>query len=403
MSFSLDKKIDYKRHNEEVRSVWQSFHDGHPYRVPLHVGGSITNYFLNPELNTKGFMFKQFFEDPDFHIKAQLDYQKWCRFNILCDLPMGIPDDFWQVSVDFQNSFEAAWIGCPLIYWDWRVPDTVEYLKNEPGLLYDLPDPLDYRHGIMARVIEFYDYMRDRCKNLEYMGRPVKVYEQIKGERTDGVFTLATKIRGTEELLVDMMTQEKFYHDLMSYLTRSIISRIRRLKEYRWSKYPDSSDIGCYQEKNLVYADDSVLLLSCEQYKDYVYPYHRMIFDACSDGSPALMHLCGDATRHFAFMKDHLNIGAFDTGFPVDHGRLRRELGPDVIIYGGPTVMLVKDGTDEGIENEVIHICRSGIMQGGKFILTIANNMAPGTPVENVAWLYACAQKHGRYDSSIKK
>lgn len=397
MSYFLKQNIDFAEHDEEVSRLWAAYHSGKPYRVPVVVYGSITNYFLNPELNTKGLMFKEFFEDPEIQITAQLEYQKWGCFNICCDLPMGLPNDGWQLRLDFQNSWEASWFGCPLKFWDWRVPDTVEILKDNGKILYDMPKVLGFDNGIMSRVIEFYDYMWGRCRNMEYEDRTVKPPEVILGENTDGIFTLAAKIRGTENLLVDMLTDEKYYHDLMDYLTRNIINRIKRLKEYRWSKYPNSRDKGVYKLQNMTFADDSILLLSCEQYREYVYPYHKRFFDEFSNGSPAFIHLCGDATKHFKFIKDNLNVDKFDTGFPVDHGWLRKELGPDATIYGGPTVMLLKEGDFREIENEVERVCKSGVMDGGKFVMIAANNMAPRTPVENIACMYEAAKKFGVY------
>jgi hypothetical protein len=397
MSFHLKQNIDFKKHNEEVCRVMEAYNSGKPYRVPVMVSGSITNYFLNPELNTKRLMFKDFFENPDVQINTQLEYQKWKLFNVCCDLPMGLPDDSWQLSIDFQNSWEATWFGCPLIYWDWRVPDSIEILKENGELLYDMPETLDYKNGIISRIIEFYDYMCDKCKNMEYHGRLVKPPVEILGERTDGIFTLATKVRGTENLLVDMLTNEKYYHDLMDYLTSNIINRIKKIKEYRWSKNPDAPDKGVYRYQNMLFADDSIMLLSSEQYKEYVYPYHKRFFDELGSGSPALFHLCGDATRHFKFIKENLNVDKFDTGFPVDHGWLRKELGHNVTIYGGPTIMTLKDGSFKEIEREVERVCKSGVMEGGKFILIAANNMAPSTSVENVVCMYEAGKKYGVY------
>ncbi|MCG2661822.1 MAG: hypothetical protein L6437_16445 [Kiritimatiellae bacterium] len=116
-----------------------------------------------------------------------------------------------------------------------------------------------------------------------------------------------------------------------------------------------------------------------------------------SDGSPVSIHLCGDATRHFKFLRDRLNVQAFDTGFPVDFAWLRQELGPDVQVNGGPTIMLLKDGKPEQIRKEVKRICASGIMEGGRFVLREANNMAPCTPIENVEAMYAAGKEFGRY------
>jgi hypothetical protein len=59
------------------------------------------------------------------------------------------------------------------------------------------------------------------------------------------------------------------------------------------------------------------------------------------------IHACGDATRHFRTLRDKLGVYEFDTGFPIDWGELRRELGPEVTIWGGPSIMVLKDGRPE--------------------------------------------------------
>ena len=125
--------------------------------------------------------------------------------------------------------------------------------------------------------------------------------------------------------------------------------------------------------------------------------YHKRFFDEFSDGSPASMHLCGDATHHFKFLADKFNVRLFDTGFPVDHGKLRRELGPDVTIQGGPTIMEILSGNEESITREVERICKSGVMEGGKFVMIAANNLASKTPVENIAALYNATKIYGTY------
>jgi uroporphyrinogen-III decarboxylase len=90
-------------------------------------------------------------------------------------------------------------------------------------------------------------------------------------------------------------------------------------------------------------------------------------------------------------------VQSFDTGFPVDHGWLREELGPDVRIKGGPHVEVLRTGTPAQIREETRRILQSGVMEGGKFVLREGNNLAPGTPEENVAAMYAACKEFGRY------
>lgn len=396
MAFFLSQPLDIPAHNDEVRRVWEAFHAGAPERAPVSIIGSITNYLLNPALNTHAWTFQDFFEKPDMQIFAELEYQQWQRFHLVCDREMGLPEA-WQVGVNFQNSYDAGWVGCPLRFWDGQVPDTEEILRDRKEKLYELPAELPVNHGLLGRALEFYDYMHQVCPTLEFAGRPVRAPKNFLGEGTDGPLDLAYKLRGAENLLVDMLDDEAYYHDLMTYITDNLIRRMKRLREMRWERYSDSADKGIYRGKQFFFADDAIALISAEQYREFVYPYHRRIIDAFSDSIAVSMHLCGDATRHFKFLHDAFNVVYFDTGFPVDHGKLRRELGPDVTIAGGPTVMTVKDGTAADITAEVRRICESGVMDGGKFVMIAANNLAPRTPVEHVQALYAATKQYGRY------
>jgi uroporphyrinogen-III decarboxylase len=134
-----------------------------------------------------------------------------------------------------------------------------------------------------------------------------------------------------------------------------------------------------------------------QQYEEFVFPYHKRFVDEFSDGGHTAIHLCGNASRFFRVLKERLQVYSFDTGFPIDLGAVRRELGPDVQILGGPPVMLVRDGPISRLCEELRRICASGVMTGGRFVLIAANNMAPGTPVEHVAAMYEAAKQFGRY------
>ena len=194
-----------------------------------------------------------------------------------------------------------------------------------------------------------------------------------------------------------MLADPDYYHDLMDFITTALIWRMKAIRQWRWERYSDSLDRGQFRLPGYGFADDAVVLLSLAQYREFVFPYHKRLVEEFSDGGRIGVHLCGDATRFFRFMRDHLNVYRFDTGFPVDHGQVRREVGPEVEIAGGPPVMQIKDGPVSAIRKAVRDICGSGIMEGGRFVLIAANNMAPCTPVEHVTALYDAAKAFGRY------
>ncbi|MFH0796148.1 MAG: uroporphyrinogen decarboxylase family protein [Candidatus Omnitrophota bacterium] len=397
MGYFLTKPVDFKKHNEESKRLWEAYHNRKPYRIPVAVAGSIRNLFSNPEVNKTGYNFEDFFKNPQAQIECQLAFQKWWRYNIICDNEMGPPESGWQINVDFQNSYEAGWFGCLLRYFGDGVPDTVEILKEEKRKLYDLEPPDPLRGNLLGRAMEFFEYMQTQCPKMEFEGLPVKPPGTIPGEGTDGPFDVAYKLRGATEVCLDMYEDPKYYHDLMTFVTENAIRRMKALREWRWSRTPDAPDKGKFKVANFGFADDAIAMLSTKTYQEFVFPYHKKLVEEFSDGGPVSIHLCGNSTRHFKFLKDNLRVNSFDTGFPVDFGKIRKELGPDVQIYGGPTIMLLKNGTPEDVRKEVARICQSGIMEGGRFVLREGNNLAPGTPVENVSAMYEAGKEFGRY------
>jgi len=397
MTWSLERTIDYERHNADVAALWSAYHAGCPPRVPVSVTGSIRNYVQNPALNEEHYTFEDFFTDPEVQIHCQLRYQRWCRHHLLCDTEMGPPKDGWTLAVDFQNSYDAAWFGCPLVFRDDAVPDTEEILKEDKGRLFDLscPDPL--RDGLMGRAVEFYEYMHDRCRDLEFDGLPVLPPTTIPGECCDGPLQAAYKLRGAAGLCMDMMEDPAYFHELMEFVTNALVHRMKAVWHWRAQRQPECVEEDGVKRPDFGLADDAIVLLSLEQYEEFVFPYHRRMVNIFSDGGPISMHLCGDAGRFFPFLRDNLDVDSFDTGFPIDLGAVRRELGPDVEIRGGPDVMTLRDGPEEIVRERVRAACESGVMEGGRFIMIAANNLAPCTPVEHVAAMYDAAETYGRY------
>ena len=398
MSFFLKSPVDFEKHNDEVVRVWDAFHSRRPYRVPVVVYGSITNFVFNSELNTRGYSFKDFFENPQTQIEAQLAYQEWIRFNLIGDREMGLPKDGWQVTIDFQNSLEAAWIGCPLIYPEDAIPDTSPILLENRDRLYDLQDPDPIHGNFMGRVVEFYEYMHEHCPEMEYRGRPVIPPKSIIGDSTDGPFNMACSMRGVTECCIDIYESPEYFHALMDYVTRNIVARIKAIRQWQMEMGIGGNWDADMKSQELSFADDTCAMLSVPLYREFVLPYHQRMLDELTQGGPNSIHLCGNAQHLFPTLQSELNIQSFDTGYPIDFGRFREELGPEATIYGGPTVMLLRYGSPDEIALEVQRICSSGIMDGGRMIMREANNLAPQTPIENILAMYEAGKVYGKYN-----
>ena len=84
----------------------------------------------------------------------------------------------------------------------------------------------------------------------------------------------------------------------------------------------------------------------------------------------------------------------------MDHGALRKALGPDVEIIGGPEISLLSSGTAKQVYRRTQEILLSGVKQGGRFMLREGNNLPPKVPEANLAAMYQACLDHGPYDTT---
>ncbi len=380
---------DFREHNRAVRELWDSYQKGTHTSVPMITGVSDRFYVLNPVTNPKNISFYEYSNDPDLMFDMQCAFSEYARFHIPGDHEMGIPEEGWNVNVDFQNYYEAAWYGCEVRFPDGEVPYAVPLLKdNNKNLLFEkgIPDPFG---GFMAKAREYYDRFRERMKSAEILGQKItSLGAWFTG--TDGPFTMACELRGADNVCIDLYEDPDYYHQLMEYLTESIIQRMKA-----WRKYTGQPEIT----KAFGFADDSIMLLSEEMYREYVLPYHKKMAHALSTMEErGGVHLCGDATRHFKTLRDELKIYSFDTGFPVDHKAVCEELGEEVTIQGGPRAQLIHQGTPEEIEAESKRILEAVKPVSRRFIFRDGNDIPPYTPLKNIQALYDACLKYGGYE-----
>lgn len=375
------------RHNQEVAKLWEGFGAGAPARVPVVWNFSRRFYLLTPWLNQQRHSFRAYFENPAVQWQVQLAFQKWVRENVAQDRPWGLPEQWDAVSPDFQNVYEAAWLGCPIEYREGEVPDTQPLLRERKGRLGSLSIPDPIRGGLMGRGLEFREYSEERRKQERFCGRPVGK-PSLCGGGTDGPFTVACNLRGTTELCLDLYEDPGFARELLDFVTEAIIVRVRAVGEFNGGTYP---------QQGWGFADDSVQLLSVAQYLEVVLPYHRRLLAEFSRGGPNSIHLCGSVQHLLPVLQQELNIQDFDLGFPVDLGQARTELGPQALLRGNLHPQLLREGPPSAIGQETARIMQSGVKEGRRFVFCEGNNVAPGTPVEHFAAAYEAARVYGAH------
>jgi len=387
MSYYLDA-TDYDRHNSEADEVWKAYHAGRPIRVPVILGINPRVWLLNPELNREGITFEQYSQDPDLMAAVQMRTQHYVRHNMLQDAQMGPPSDGWAVYVDSQNCYEAAWFGAEVEYRPGQVPATRPMLTDDnKRMLFDRGFPDPFADSLAIVNWRFYEHMRANLPNYFYAGSHAASAAPT-GLGTDGPLTVAANLRGATQVCLDLYEDPEYLRELLRYITEATIVRIRALRQALGHE-PRPKCWG--------FADDSIELLSADAYKEFVLPCHRVLLRELAGEGPHSVHLCGSVDRLMPLLKDELNLDSWDAGYPVDYGRMRRELGSDFQIAAGPRVSTLLHGAPEDVDAECRLILESGITDGGRFILRDANNLSPLTPVENVRAMYEAARKYGKY------
>lgn len=378
-------KLDFARHNEANKELWKNFRAGTHTRVPMILGTNTRYFLFNEQANPAHVGFQDYIENPDTMFDSGLAMQRWSRFNLLQDAELGLPEA-WTIGPDFQNFYEAAWFGCPIHYMDHQVPDTTPAFEDAPERVMEhgLPDPLG---GIYARVLEYWQHFERRAEGASYLDRPIRINAPWCGLGTDGPMTVACNLFGPSFVCEAMLAEPERLQKLLTFITQATIARMKVWRQRAGIKIP-MDEFGM--------ADDSVALISTASYVEHILPHHRALYEAFGTSVGRGIHLCGNATRHFTTIRDRLLVKSFDTGFPVDFAALRKELGPDIRIQGGPHVDLLLRATPQQVFEESRRILTSGVLKGGKFVLREGNNLAPHTPLENCEAMYDACLKHGR-------
>lgn len=378
--------------DDEKRAVRRAFEEGRPTRVPVALQTNPRHVVLKPEWNVWGYSFEQAYEDPEAHLRIELQHLLYRKRYIarFSDETAELPDR-WVVGQGLYNVYEAAGLGCPLIYPPDQVPSTEPFeteAELEEAMKQDITRPLETPYW--KRRVEFHHELEKLARGMTFEGRPVELLP-LMALGSDGPLTVACNLRGSE-FLVDLLAEPEKADRLLRFVTDAALHRRRAFREL----YPDDSGVCSWL------ADDSLQMVSVDMYRQRILPLHRELYDDGDfhhrDGEPRGLHLCGDATRHFPIAQQELNVSWFDTGFPVDHGKLRDELGEDATIQGGPSVDLLTGGDPDRVYQRTREILQSGITRGGRFILREANNLPPNALEANLEALYAAGLEYGRLD-----
>lgn len=382
--------INYQKHNESVQRLLENEQKGIYERVKMSIACNPRLIISDPLHNKEKLTFEGYTMNSQKMLEIQCRFREYMADDIICDKQMGFENEEGIfLYPDTQNVLEAEYFGCDVAYHGIYEPGTKVCLNDDNKYAFlDREFPSIFS-GLSGKIFEHMDYFKEQQKNgFTYKGKPISDVGSA-GLSTDGPFTIACCLLGTTELCIALYEDEKFAMDLLAYITDATIARIKAVRAH----------LGLTElTQNIFLADDSIAMLSDYDYQRFVLPFHKkLISDLASEGTANCIHLCGDATHLFPTLQKHLHIVSFDTGFPVQHGKLVQMLAPNTAIFGGVHANLLLAGSEKEIMIETKRILEEVKPYTKKYIIKEANNVCPGTPPQNILAMYEAVKRYGCY------
>lgn len=210
------------------------------------------------------------------------------------------------------------------------------------------------------------------------------------------VFTGGWDLRGYENFMIDLVTNQAFAEALMDML---VASHMRTFERY-------AEAVGRYIQAVEV-SDDLGLqdgpCLNPDVYRKIVKPYHKKLYQFIKSKCDAYLFMHSDGAIR-PFIPDLIEIGV-DILNPVqvsakgmESAELKRDFGREITFWGGgcDNQSVLPFGTPEDVRDEVRRRI-DDLGPGGGFVFAPIQDILPGVPPENIVAMYETAMEFGEY------
>jgi len=335
-----------------VERVLTTIVGGTPDRIP------VVPLAIHHAIKLAGYRLGECARDPqklaDAHIKA------WQTYGY----------DGFHVSSD--NWILPSALGCPIQFFDDQPPTAKEKPLASSKDLSRLTRPKTGMEGRMGYKVE-----------------ATRIAAQAVGDRCflmtcfdQGPFTLATAVRGIENLMLDCADAPQFVLDLLEICTDAIIKFGRACGK-----------AGCHA---LTFGDSTAGLLSRKLFEQFALPFEKQVMAGLADLEiPVFLHICGN-TAHIVDLMATTGAAGLEVDYQHDIRYYREKVGDRICLKGNvePSGVLY-----QGTPEQVREACRKIIEQSrpeGRLILSPGCETPRDTPSENMRAMVAAAKEFGR-------
>lgn len=207
----------------------------------------------------------------------------------------------------------------------------------------------------------------------------------------NGIFEISCWLRGMQNFMVDMLSDEEFAHAL----TEKVLN-----VQMDWYGYV-LDEIGPYVdivETGDDYGSQNSLLLSPDCLNEFILSRRKRLNQMIKEKAPQakiFLHCCGSIKRAIPDIIDSgvdilnpIQTAAAD----MDPFELKREFGDRICFHGGVDTQKALRGSKAEVEEEVKRMLDAMYHNGG-YILTSCNHIQNDIPVENIITMFETAKK----------
>ena len=205
-----------------------------------------------------------------------------------------------------------------------------------------------------------------------------------------GVYNLASTYINVQDMMVDALMDEDYYHDYMQFFADLVSS---------------DHEIFIKSEFDCVGMQGNIAnggMMGSDYFEEQVLPYERQAIDVLRDGGkPIIYHNCGKAKSLYPAYKK-LGITVWETISEAPQGdnvlaEAKEYFGDDLILFGNfDQVHFLKEASPEEVEKRAYDLMMTG-KKGGHYIFACSDYLEIGTPLENVKALLRGARAASKY------
>ncbi len=343
------------------------------------------NYrYLLPKI---GVRFRDYYNDPEVMLRSQIFGQKWLMENVKTDAH-SITGAWVGGWTDFQNATEASAMGCQVEFPENDIPVVHEegWVRTEKDLRW--LEKMDIiNNGLNGRQIEFRRAMMQIADKYPVRFQGGSIFypgaNPALTHTSNGPFTNAAYLMGTTELFVAILEQPDFVRELLHLITEKTISWL----DFCWEEEK-------LQNRDLAWTDDLAAYLSANTWQNVLLPYNKRLRDHFDWAS---LHMCGHTNHLLEIFTHQLKINEYQGfGWEVDLDKVAEIMGGKVVLLGNVNPLLIVEGTPEQVKEATRQVIEK-LAPGGGLIIQDGNNIAPGSPVENINAMMEAAEEYGGY------